>query len=204
MKSTQSSSRLIQKITRFSSDLGGVFTFSDLWNLIGLHSSDRTAKVVNRLVRDGVFSKVRRGIYVTNDSNLWVLACRLKQNAYISLDSILARNGLIGTVSAKSVSAIYPGNSQTIQTAAGRIRYFKIKRGMIFGVLKEPNGVITADNEKAYLDLLYYYVKGARFVVDPLHDVDLWKLDPKKLRRYLRSYKNPKFRKFVEGVIRDL
>jgi hypothetical protein len=47
-------------------------------------------------------------------------------------------------------------------------------------------------------------MKGATFVVDPLTDVDLWKLDAKKLRGYLRRYKNARFRKFVEGVIREL
>jgi len=197
-------SQLAERIGRFSADLGGVFAFSDLWNLIGLHSSDRTAKVVNRLVRDGVLFKVRRGVYVTKEPDLWVLACRLKQNACISLDSVLAKNGLIGTVPVRSVSAIYPGNTTTVQTPAGRVRFFKIKKDLIFGTVKAPNGVTTADSEKAYLDLLYYYTKGASFVVDPLKDVDLWKLDPRKLRNYLRSYKNPKFRKFVEGVIRDL
>jgi predicted transcriptional regulator of viral defense system len=196
--------QLVERIGRFSADLGGVFAFSDLWNLIGLRSSDRTAKVVNRLVRDGALFKVRRGVYVTKDADLWVLACRLKERVCISMDSVLAKNVLVGTVPARSVSVIYPGNTATVQTPAGRVRFFKIKKELMFGTVKGPNGVTMADSEKAYLDLLYYYTKGASFVADPLKDVDLWKLDMKKLRKYLRNYKNPKFRKFVEGVIRDL
>jgi hypothetical protein len=191
----------MEKIGQFAADLGGVFTFTDLWNLIGLTSSDRTAKVINRLVRDGALFKIRRGIYTTKNPDLWVLTCRLKSQACISLDSVLSKNGLIGTLPAKSVSVIYPGNTQTLQTPFGRIRYFKIKRELLFGCLKSPNGVIQADNEKAYLDLLYYHSKGARFVIDPLKDVDLWKLDRIKIEKYLKHYKNPKFRRFVKGLL---
>jgi predicted transcriptional regulator of viral defense system len=203
MKNRVFLSVLIERINRFAPDLGGVFSFADLWNLIGLKSSDRTAKVLNRLVREGVLFKIRRGVYVTKEPDLWVLASRLKENSCISMDSVLAKNGLIGTVPAKSVSVAYPGNTQTVQTAFGRLRYFKIKKELIFGTVKSPNGVVTADSEKATIDLLYYYSKGARFVIDPLKDVDLWKLDLKKVQRYLRSYKNQKFRKFVEGLIHE-
>ena len=50
---------------------------------------------------------------------------------------------------------------------------------MGFSTLK--NGVRVADNEKAYLDLLYFYMKGARYVFDPLHEVRVNKLNPKKI-----------------------
>ncbi|MDO8518602.1 MAG: type IV toxin-antitoxin system AbiEi family antitoxin domain-containing protein [Deltaproteobacteria bacterium] len=202
MKILQPSSVLAEQIARFSPGMGGVFSFSDLWNLIGLHSSDRTAKVVSRLVRDGVLFKVRRGIYVTKNADLWVLACRLKKNACVSLDSVLSKEALIGSIP-QYVCAIYPGNTKAIKTPAGLIRYFKIKRDLLFGQEKGGNGIQSADREKAYLDLLYYHVKGARFVIDPLTEVDLWKLNRKKIRRYLRAYKNPKFRKFVEGLINE-
>lgn len=194
----------MERINQFSADLGGVFGFADLWNLIGLKSSDRTAKVVNRLVRDGVLSKIRRGIYVTKNAGLWTLASRLRGNTCISMDSVLARNGLIGTIPAQSVSVVYPGSTASLQTPVGRIRYFKIRKDLIFGYVKESNGVFVADSEKAYLDLLYYYCRGARFVIDPLKDVDLWKLNATKIRRYLRPYRNPRFRKFVEGIIREI
>jgi hypothetical protein len=58
-----------------------------------------------------------------------------------------------------------------------------------------------ADTEKAFIDLLYFYVKGARFLIDPLKDVNIEKLDRKKLLAYLKKYKNPKFVKFVKGFL---
>lgn len=177
-----------------------MFSFADLWNIIGLHSSDRTAKVVKRIVREKILIKIRRDCYATPKANLWTLASRLKENSAISMDSVLAKNALIGTVPSQSVSCITTGRAETLDTPLGRLRYFKIKKDLFFGVQKLPSGVAIADSEKAYLDLLSYYNRGATFVIDPLTDVDLWKLDKAKLNRYLKYYKNPKFRKFVKGL----
>ncbi|MBI4374633.1 MAG: hypothetical protein HY542_07125 [Deltaproteobacteria bacterium] len=201
MKSELSLLRITERVRRMAPQMGGVFIFADLWNLIGLQSSDRTAKVVARLVREGVLFKIRRNIYVTEDPDLWALASRLKPNARVSMDSVLARNGLIGTVPKGSVSLVYPGPPETVKTPFGLLRFFKIKKDLLFGCKKMKYGIPVADSEKAYLDILYYHVRGARFVVDPVTDIDLWKLNRKKIRRYLGAYKNPKFVAFVEGLI---
>lgn len=192
---------LFERIQGFAKDLDGVFTFSDLWSLIGLRSSDRTAKVVRRLLRDKILRKVRRGIYVTKDADLWVLASRLRRNCCVSLDSVLAEEGLIGTTPGKSVSVISPGPPTTVSTPIGRIRYFKIKPDLLFAQKRGARDVCVAEPEKAYLDLLYYHTKGARFPVDPLKDVDLWKLKRTKLEQYLKRYRNPKFRSFVKRLL---
>lgn len=194
---------IAKRIRKMAPDLGGVFTFADLWNLIGLHSSDRTAKFIRRLVREKVLFKIRRNIYATENPDLWALASRLKPNACVSLDSVLAANGLIGTIPKWSVSLVYPGPPESIKTPFGLIRFFKIKKDLLFGFKKVKFGIAVADSEKAYLDLLYYYTKGAHFIVDPLADIDLWKLDQKKLLKYLRAYKNPKFVTFVKGVTHE-
>jgi hypothetical protein len=58
-----------------------------------------------------------------------------------------------------------------------------------------------ADPEKAFIDLLYFYVKGARYLIDPMSDVIVDKLNKKRLFAYLKRYKNPKFVKFVKGLL---
>jgi len=203
MKNGVSLIEIVERIRRFAPGLGGVFTFADLWNLIGLTSSDRTAKVLRRLAREKVLFKIRRNIYTTNEPDLWVLASRLKPNACISMDSVLAQNGLIGTLPARSVSLVTPGPPETIKTPFGLLRFFKIKRDLLFGYQKSKFGVAVADSEKAALDILYYHVRGARFVIDPRTDIDLWKLDQKKLLKYLRAYKNPRFVVFAKGALRE-
>lgn len=203
MKNTHSFTQITSQIQSLAPQMGGVFTFSDLWNLIGLNSADRTAKVISRLIRDKIMIKVRRGLYATKSPDLWILASRFKEQAIISMDSVLARNGLIGATPNFSVSLIYPGPNQTIETPFGRLRFFKIKKQLLFGGVTIKGGVTVSDSEKAFIDLLYYHVKGGRFIADPKNDIDLWKLDKEKIKTYLKKYQNPKFIKFVMGLINE-
>jgi predicted transcriptional regulator of viral defense system len=158
--------------------------------------------MIKRLVKERVLHKVQRGFYVTKKPDLIILACRLKKNAYISMDSALAIHGIIGAVPEQGVSAVVPGiRRQMLETPWGNIRFFSIKRELIFGVCSMTNGARMADNEKAYLDMLYFYSRGVRFVIDPLNEVNLRKLDRKKLNRYLGRYRNSRFVKFARGLL---
>lgn len=200
MKKTVSLSLLIERIQKFGPALGGVFSYGDLFNLIGVGSDQQNKRTIKRLVRDGILTKILRGFYTTRNPDLWVLGCRLKKGAYVSMDSILSKNLLIGTIPARSVSLVYNGlRRKTLETPFGLVRYFSIKKNLLFGISRLPNGVRNADSEKAYLDLLYYYTKGARFVVDPLAEIDLTRLNRRRLNLYLKKYANPKFISFVKG-----
>lgn len=204
MKSSNGSWPLwLERIGRFAAQQGGVFSYADLFNLLAAGSELQNKRIVQRLLREGVLRKVQRGFYTTGAVDLWALASRLKSGAYISMDSVLAKNGLVGTVAEGSISAVRPGGvGGQVETATGLLRYFGIQRDLAFGFSTRPDGVAVADSEKAFLDLLYYYQKGARFVFDPRSEVRVGKLDPKRLKKYLKSYRNPKFLKFVEGVLR--
>jgi predicted transcriptional regulator of viral defense system len=196
---------ILERLRRLSSSMGGVFSYGDLFNIIATGSPLKNARTIKRLVREGGLFKICRGFYTTDAPDLWVLASRMKPMSYISMDAILARNGLIGTVPARSVSAVYStGPKKVVQTPFGRIQYFSAASDLItFGTTSLPNGVVISNNEKAYIDLLYYYVKGARFVCDPICDVDLWKLDIKKIERYLKRYQNKRFVQFVRGSLNE-
>lgn len=78
------------------------------------------------------------------------------------------------TLPEQSVSVISrSGRKQTIQTTAGIIRYFSIKKYFFeFGIELQKNGVKVSDCERTYLDLLYYYSKDSRFVFNPLTEVN--------------------------------
>jgi hypothetical protein len=204
MKKTPSLGPLIGRIKKLGPTLGGVFSYGDLFNLIGAGNEQRNKRAIKRLVREGVLFKVQRGFYVTEEPDLWQLGCRLQKKAYVSMDAVLAKNLLTGTIPRRSVSLVYPGiGRKIVETPVGTITFFSIKKELIFGTSRLANGVAVADSEKAYLDLLYYYSKGARFVIDPLRDVDVAKLDRARLRKYLRKYRNPRFVAFVEGSLKN-
>ncbi len=190
---------LLERVRTIGPTLGGVFSYGDLFNLIGAGSDQRNKRVIKRLIKEGVLFKVRRGFYVTRDPDLWVLGCRLKENAYVSMDSALSKNLLIGTIPQRSVSMVYKGlGRRVVETPFGLLRFFSIRKNLMFGTVRRPDGVTVADSEKAYLDILYFYSKGARFVCDPLKDINLWKLDRKRLAQYLKKYRNPRFVAFVK------
>jgi hypothetical protein len=204
MKAQARPMTLWKRIETLGASLGGVFSFADLCNLIGSGSSQQNKRIIKRLIRDSVLFKVQRGFYATKEVDLWQLGVRLRKDAYVSIDSVLAKNLLIGTTPRNSVSFVYSGVGRKIlETPVGTLRFFSIRKDLIFGTNRLNNGVNVADSEKAYLDLLYFYVKGARFAIDPLNEVDMAKLNLAKLRKYLKKYRNPRFRTFVEGRLKN-
>jgi hypothetical protein len=201
MKQGPTIADVIERIRGLSASMGGVFSYGDLFNAIASGSAIKNKRMIKRLTREGVLFKVQRGYYVTKKPDLPSLACRLKPSVYVSMDSALAMNGIIGTVPEGTVSAVGPEiRKRTVEIPWGTIRFFSIKKYLIFGVSSLPNGVRIADNEKAYLDMLYFHAKGARFAIDPIHEVNVRKLNHKKLKKYLSFYRNPKFVRFVKGL----
>ncbi|HEX5033094.1 MAG TPA: type IV toxin-antitoxin system AbiEi family antitoxin domain-containing protein, partial [bacterium] len=203
MKSSSAWPQWLERVARLGPLQGGVFSYADLFNLLSAGSELQNKRAIRRLVREKVLRKVQRGFYTAGPVDLWVLATRLKPGAYVSMDSVLAKNGLVGTVPERSVSAVRPGSTgASVQTPEGSLRYFGVRKDLAFGFAPRADGVLVADSEKAFIDLLYYYQKGARFVFDPRSEIKVRKLDPRRLKKYLQSYRNPKFLKFVEGVLR--
>lgn len=192
-----------EKIAKFSWELSGVFSYADLSNIIGGSSDVANSRAIKRLAASGIVTKIQRGVYVTKIFDPWSLAGRIDKNCYISMDSVLARAGLIGTVPI-SVSAVRTApRRRRVKTALGNITYYSLNKDLFFGFEKQGNGVFVADPEKAYLDMLYYYTKGTRFVIDPLMEVNISRLNKNRMMNYLKRYKNPKFVKFVKGLIHE-
>lgn len=203
MKFRRSLIQLYEIIDNFSKITGGVFSYAELSNIIGSQSPLQNSRTISRLTREGVLSKICRGFYVAKNFDLWMLTARLEPKATISMDSLLAREGLIGTVP-KNVSATVSGKrKRRILTNSGDILIHSIRKELDFGVVTLKNGIQVATPEKAYLDLLYFYQKGTRFVINPLQEVDILKLNRKWILKHLANYKNPKFVQFVKGLLYD-
>lgn len=190
-----------RKIDRFAAELGGVFSIADLENLLGLPSKLSTARMIRRLIREGALVRASRGIYTTPACDLWRLSARLSPKSYVSMDSALAHHGLIGTVPERQLSALHAARRSVVSCPQGTVRLYSIAPQLLFGFERRHDGVAIADPEKAYLDLLAYHLRGVRFVVDPLKEVRLDLLNRRKLARYLKRYRNPRFVAFVKGVL---
>lgn len=201
MKKEQSDLQILKNLQRFQDDLGGVFTSVDLYNLIGFHNAPSNQRVINRFIKSKILTRVKRSLYVTQNFDLWKLASLVQNNSYISMHSVLAKNGLTGTLNYNRVDIVTTGLGKTITFQNYRLRVVTISEDLFFGFQKIKNGICVADSEKAFLDILYYHSHGHKFAIDPLQEIDIEKLNKTKLSKYLSRYKNPKFVQFVKGVL---
>lgn len=192
-----------QLVAKFTPSQQGVFRISDLSNLFLSTSQLTLMRTLTKLTKMGALTRIQRGFYVAPQFNSWLLAQNMAPKSYVSMDSVLAQNGLIGTVPERSLSIVDIRRGRTITTPQGIIRSFAIQPDLRFGYQYNKSGVAVADSEKAFLDLLYFYTKGQRFVIDPRNEVDISKLNRKKINKYLKHYKNPKFIQFVKGLLNE-
>lgn len=201
MKSPTTDIVLTEKILKFATPLGGVFSLGDLCQLMGKQSRLFQQRSIAKLISSKIILRWKRGIFSTQNFDPWLLAQCLNSKGYISLDSVLSKNGLTGTVSKQAVSLVVPLGKKSVTKNNFVFSFYKASPSLFFGFDRNELGIAIADNEKAYLDLLYFYMRGYRFTIDPFIDVNLSKLNKEKYFLYLKKYKNPKFVKFAERMI---
>ncbi|OGJ85899.1 MAG: hypothetical protein A2268_08230 [Candidatus Raymondbacteria bacterium RifOxyA12_full_50_37] len=195
-----SESDLLQ-IQKFSPDLQGVFKLSDLQIILKSENLPTLYNRINRLVKAGVLKRFCKGVFTTENYSSEVLSSAINSDAYLSIGTVLAKEGLIGTVPEKRIMAVKPGRNRRYRRDDLVIDHFGTSRKQYFG-FSIVNGVKYADCEKAYIDTLYYYMKGRRFSFNPASDVDVTRLDRRKVEKYLKQYKNSRFVKFCKGLLR--
>ena len=134
------------------------------------------------------------------------LSQRICPDSAISFGSALAKEMLIGSIPQKTVYAVKIGKTRIYKSPLGQIVHFGFAaagKELWFGYEMAKNGIRYADMEKAFLDTLYFYQKGRKFSFNIYSDIQVDRLNPKKLQKYLMKYKNPKFRTFVQGVLNE-
>jgi hypothetical protein len=180
--------------------MDGVFSLSDLKNVFNEKTLPLLHRRVRVLVSIGALTRFKREFYVTKDFNLEVLSQRLYPDSYISLGTVLARRLLIGSIPTKTAYAVKTGRNRTFNSVAGNLVFCGIVPYLMFGFEYE-NGLRYATAEKAFLDTLYFYLKGFRFSFNIFEDIAVDQLDVPEVRSMLKHYKNPKFVTFARGVL---
>jgi predicted transcriptional regulator of viral defense system len=181
--------------------MNGVFSVTDLQTIFNTKNEATFFNTVNTLQEIGVLSRFKKGVYIAKTYSAEMLSARIDPNAYISMGSVLAKNGLIGTMPDRVLTAVRVGRNRSYRDKDLEIKYFGISPQLYFGFSKVA-GIKIADNEKAFIDLLYYRMKGARYSFDELSDVDLTQLDIAKCKRYLKNYQNERFVSFCLEALR--
>ncbi|WP_145194095.1 type IV toxin-antitoxin system AbiEi family antitoxin domain-containing protein [Planctomycetes bacterium Poly30] len=192
-----SDSRLIQQL---SPPQKGVFSLADLQSALSDPHRASMYRRLDRLEESGDLRRFTRGIYVAEDFDLATLSQRVSPGSTISFEYVLARSLVIGPKPRHGVSALREGRGATFEGCGVRLDYHHVGEKLRFGEVS-GDGVRTTDPEKAILDVLYFHLRGRKALMDIYSDVNLQRLDHKKLDRYLSHYSNSKFVAFARDLL---
>lgn len=184
---------LIQILKSFSKSY---FTVADLEKILEM-KRDVLYVTLNRLVKNGVLIKLKRGIYQAAFQNLEAekIANELYYPSYLSFESILSKYGIINQI---PYTLTFATNKVTKKLHLGNkeIEYRQLKSELFFGYgLVE--GVYCAEPEKAVLDQLYLISKGK--ITDDIREWSLVGLNKNKLLQYSK-----KFPEIIQKNIKNL
>lgn len=163
--------------------------------------------------KKGYIKKISKGFYMfsdleVNESVLFIVANRILDPSYISLEMALSYYGLIPE-SVYAITSVTSKKSYRIVSPVGSFAYRQIKAGLMFGykLVKYDNHVFKiAEIEKAFLDYLYVNPKldneGAFEELRVNQEVFREKIDLKKMNRYLDAFNNRSLEKRVNKFIK--
>jgi predicted transcriptional regulator of viral defense system len=174
-----------------------VFTARDI-SLFWEESSSSASRVrLNYYVSKGDLIRIRRGIYVKDMKyNQLELASRVFTPAYISFETVLAKEGIIFQYYESIFIASYL--TREIEIDSQRYVYKKIKDAVLINSegIEQENDIAIATSERAFLDTLYLY--------SDYHFDNLRSLDWDKVMKILPIYGNKRMRIKVEFLMNQL
>ena len=177
----------------------------DLVRLFGV-SKAAASFFVHRNTRKGLLvrlKKSRKGsLYALADNmpDQYVIANRLYEPSYISLDTALSHYGLIPE-SIYGITSVVPKTTRTFKVQGVAYYYFRVKKEVYTGYQPIKYGstvILMAEPEKALADYLYFVDLKKR----GLHyeRLDLKKVNRTKLMNFVKLYKKKGMLKLVEKI----
>jgi len=181
---------LLKKLQRINKPF---YTIADLEKITNL---PRTSLYVTlkRWVSAGIIERVGQGIYVPMGSNISIenLAGQLYIPSYLSFESALSKYGVLNLIPyTLTFATTRRTRKYTIQKK--EIKFSQISPELFFG-FEMKNGICTASPEKAFLDEVYFVLRGKASM--DIDELDLKKLSSKKLKNYSK-----KFPSYVQSYI---
>ncbi|MFA6973184.1 MAG: hypothetical protein WC238_00395 [Parcubacteria group bacterium] len=162
--------------------------------------------------RKGYIKKIAKGYYIfsdleINESVLFIIANKVLDPSYVSLEMALSYYGLIPE-SVYGVTSVTSRKSYKISSPIGRFNYRQIKPELMFGyqLVQYQNHIFKmAEIEKAILD--YFYINSKLNTEGEFEELRInqetfqEKVDVEKLRHYLTLFKNKALEKRVNKFI---
>lgn len=191
----------IRIIEKFRKDMRGVFTLSDLKAMFPSRHVVVFYRKIAALEKAKILRRFARGLYVTEEFDICAVSQKICPESYISFETVLARDALIGTVPERMVRGVKVGKRRMYRSETGIVEHLGVAEHLYFG-FETIDGINFATREKALLDTLYFHNRGTRFYFDIYSDVNLSIIDLGAINKFLTRYKNPKFIKFATQYLK--
>lgn len=193
---TYSATDIIKVLTEKQVSL---FTLADFGRLFEVNNQQTLYKRIQALEKQGIVQKLIKGKYrfALGPTDDFTLANFLYSPSYISLESALSFYGIITgftyqitSIAIKGTRSFFVGNKD--------FHFSQITNPLFWGYEKKDSFLI-ADREKAFLDYVYFSVKGLRNL--DWEEIDIAEIDKQKLAVYLTRFENERMNDCLKEII---
>jgi len=186
--------KYIEILANFKEKKIKYFSLQDFQQITDL-SYDAARAILQRYKKKNLVLNPKKGYYFFKDypPSVYGLAYRLYSPSYISMETVLSKNGVIPETIYPIVS-VTPKPTRNFVCQKREYRYHKIKQEAFTGYYKKENYLI-AETEKAVVDYLYFVALGQKKINSR---INLRKINKKKLVAYGKTFKNKKLSSLIE------
>ena len=173
------------------------YTIADLEKITSLPRNSLYVSL-KRWESGGVIERVAQGIYIPmgGDISIENVAAQLYIPNYLSFEYALARYGILNLIP-YTLTFATTRKTKNYLLQKKRIEFRQISPKLFFG-FEMKNGIYIALPEKAFLDQIYFVVRG-KATLD-IEEVDIKKLSIKILKDYSKRF--PTYvRRYIEKMI---
>lgn len=170
-----------------------VFTVNEIALLLRDSNRDNLKARINYYVKTGKLLSLRKGIYAKRGYNPLELAVKVYTPSYISLETVLEREGVIFQKYETIFAVSYL--SREIKVDNRQFRYRRIREDILINKegVELKKGYAIATKERAFLDVLYLY---RDYYFDNLEV-----LDKDIIREMMKIYQSNKLKEKVKDMI---
>ena len=160
-----------------------VFNVQSLRMLTECEDSQKLTKSLHYYVKEGKIHNPRRGIYTKASFDEKEMACSLFRPAYVSLEYVLQRSGIVFQYDDTVTCVSYLNRIVEIDDKAYQFRIIKPELWIGMDGIEQQDNILIATPERAFLDMIYLGAGNCYF--DNLHPLN--KIKVKQLLPFYQS-----------------
>ena len=147
-----------------------VFNVQSLRMLTECEDSQKLTKSLHYYVKEGKIHNPRRGIYTKATFDEKEMACSLFRPAYVSLEYVLQRSGIVFPYDDTVTCVSYLNRIVEIDDKAYQFRIINPELWIGMDGIEQQDNILIATPERAFLDMIYLSAGNCYF--DNLHPLN--------------------------------